>query len=107
MWYIEFVTSMTLYPNILTSSDCRSRESYHVDVTRSMLCAGWKDGGTDACQNDSGGPLVCEYPNSEGNWKLYGIVNYGEGCGAPNKYGVYARVTQYMEWINAITTSQN
>lgn len=80
--------------------DCSSRKSYRVDVTRNMLCAGWKEGGTDACQNDSGGPLVCEIPNSEGTWGLYGVVNYGEGCGAPNKYGVYARVTQYLQWIS-------
>ena len=69
-----------------------------------MLCAGWTDGGADACQNDSGGPLVCPLPNSSSHekkrWALYGVVNFGENCGAANKYGVYARVTKYMRWIN-------
>ena len=50
--------------------------------------------GQDAYQNDSGGPLVCE---NRGRWTLYGVVNYGEGCGTPHKYGLYARVTKFSE----------
>ncbi len=83
-------------------SDCTSRESYGRKVTDNMLCAGWKEGGADACQNDSGGPLVCEAPGNEGRWALYGIVNYGQGCGDAHKYGIYARVTKYLSWIDTI-----
>lgn len=78
-------------------SRCRSPQSYGSAVTRNMLCAGWREGGPDACQNDSGGPLVCE---NNGRWAIYGVVNYGDGCGFPHKYGVYARVTKYVKWIN-------
>ena len=74
-------------------------------MTDNMLCAGWREGGTDACQNDSGGPLVCQVPGNEGRWALYGVVNYGQGCGAPDKYGVYARVTKYSTWIDSVITA--
>lgn len=69
-----------------------------------MLCAGWAEGGPDACQNDSGGPLVCPIPDSPERWALYGVVNFGTGCGSPGEYGVYARVTQHLTWINQKTT---
>ena len=75
-------------------SHCRSAQSYGSRITRNILCAGYQEGGQDACQNDSGGPLVCQ---SQGKWTLYGVVNYGEGCGAPHKYGLYARVMKYSE----------
>jgi secreted trypsin-like serine protease len=55
----------------------------------SMVCAGVPAGGVDACQGDSGGPLVV-------NGTLVGIVSYGEGCGEPNKPGVYARVSSFV-----------
>lgn len=64
-------------------------------VTKRMLCAGFKSGGKDACQMDSGGPLVA-------NDKLIGIVSWGVGCALPNKYGVYARVSELRPWIENI-----
>lgn len=59
-----------------------------------MLCAGYKEGGKDACLGDSGGPLACQVGGSEGPWLLYGITSWGIGCGDPLHPGVYARVTK-------------
>lgn len=72
-------------------------------VTDSMICAGFADGGKDACTGDSGGPLVAPILiNDEDRifeWVLIGTVSWGRGCAQPNAYGVYANVGHVVGWI--------
>lgn len=70
---------------------------YYNDITDVMLCAGFADGGKDACVGDSGGPLIVWEDSA---WKLAGIVSWGDGCAEPNLYGVYTRIPEMLSFIN-------
>lgn len=61
-------------------------------VTERMICAGAEKGGIDACQNDSGGPLVAE-------GQLLGIVSWGRGCAREGFPGLYTSIPDLHSWI--------
>merc|ERR1711962_476768 len=58
------------------------------------MCAFKK--GTDACHGDSGGPLAVV----EGRkYVVVGVISNGKGCADQRYPGIYARVTNYLDWI--------
>lgn len=85
---------------VADQASCVAAYAHLNPVTDNMLCAGQLGSGKDACQGDSGGPLA--YQNN-GTWQLAGVVSWGEGCAHPNYYGVYARVSRYVDWIGSYT----
>ncbi len=80
---------------VVTNDDCNS---VYGGINDGKLCAGYTEGGKDSCQGDSGGPFVCD---NDGNSVIAGVVSYGYGCATAGYPGVYARVTNYLEWIQA------
>lgn len=72
--------------------------AYGGDIIDGNICAGYEQGGKDSCQGDSGGPLVVK--DGAGVWTQIGVVSYGEGCARAGLYGVYTRVSAYIDWIN-------
>ena len=81
---------------IVSRRQCNSPEAYNKSLPKNVLCAGYDKGGKDACHNDSGGPLSCYEHNK---WVLHGVTNSGIECALPDKYGVYAQVSKYVQWI--------
>jgi secreted trypsin-like serine protease len=92
------------YPNqmqqvtlpIVPNEVCNQPSAYGGKIQPSMLCAGYPQGGRDACVGDSGGPLMVQ---QNGVYRQVGIVSQGEGCAMPGKYGIYTRVATYAGWI--------
>ncbi|XP_068744392.1 CUB and peptidase domain-containing protein 1-like [Montipora capricornis] len=79
---------------LVSPSECKKA---YGSMHSSMLCAGFKEGGMDSCQGDSGGPLVCQY---SGKHFLEGATSFGNGCAAPNSYGVYSKVRYLRKFID-------
>jgi len=59
---------------------------------KTMLCAGYPQGGTDTCEGDSGGPLLARTPR--GRLLLVAATSFGKGCAEAGHPGVYALVAQ-------------
>ncbi len=81
---------------LVSNTVCNAPIAYDGQVQTTELCAGYPQGGRDSCQGDSGGPLVV---SNDGTFHQVGVVSWGEGCALPHKYGVYARVAAFSDWI--------
>uniref|UniRef100_A0A8B9XXG3 Kallikrein related peptidase 7 n=1 Tax=Bos mutus grunniens TaxID=30521 RepID=A0A8B9XXG3_BOSMU len=76
---------------LISPQDCR--KVYKDLLGDSMLCAGIPNSRTNACNGDSGGPLMCK-------GTVQGVVSWGSfPCGQPNDPGVYTQVCKYVNWI--------
>lgn len=86
---------------LIDTNTCAERLGLDFDPV-SMLCAGKLassyeiDDGIDACNGDSGGPLISY---AFGVPKLLGIVSWGFACGSPRVWGAYTRVSVFHDWI--------
>lgn len=86
---------------IISNKRCQSmykKAGHNKLITEMDLCAGYAKGGMDACEGDSGGPLIVRRPN-DNRWTLAGIVSNGVKCGEPLLPGVYTRVSRFVPWI--------
>jgi secreted trypsin-like serine protease len=68
---------------------------------KTMVCAGYPQGGTDTCEGDSGGPLLAPVT---GGFRLAAATSFGAGCAQPGKPGVYARLAEgpIREWLKTV-----
>jgi secreted trypsin-like serine protease len=86
---------------IMANKRCQAmykKAGHDKQITEMDLCAGYAKGGMDACEGDSGGPLIVQRPHDH-RWTLAGIVSNGVKCGEPLLPGVYTRVAKFVPWI--------
>ena len=84
---------------IISNETCNAglvQAGYGEEATSLMVCAGFAEGGKDSCQGDSGGPL---FVKDRTGFVQVGVVSWGYGCAVPNQYGLYARVSEFTDFI--------
>ncbi|KAL7289300.1 hypothetical protein TKK_0017233 [Trichogramma kaykai] len=77
---------------LMNRSKCQELMFSESTLPQGLMCAGYLEGGRDACEGDSGGGLVC-------NGALSGIVSAGYECASPNLPGMYTDVKHFLPWI--------
>ncbi|OXB75636.1 UNVERIFIED_CONTAM: hypothetical protein H355_001280 [Colinus virginianus] len=94
---------VVLHAECKTSYESRSG---NYSVTENMFCAGYYEGGKDTCLGDSGGAFVIQDPGTR-RWVAQGLVSWGgpEECGSKQVYGVYTKVSNYVDWVEKNTGS--
>ena len=77
----------------ISKQECNKAYEDRISVLpEGQICAVHPEGGKDACDGDSGGPLAI-------NGRLAGVVSWGYGCGEKDSPGVYTEVSYYLSWI--------
>lgn len=94
----HFSSALNVIKVPLVDRDICSHQMSH-NISNNVLCAGILGQSMDACEGDSGGPMVTLYRDT---WFLLGLVSWGEGCGKVDKLGIYTKVSNYNEWIDRV-----
>ncbi|KAK4884987.1 hypothetical protein RN001_001258 [Aquatica leii] len=84
---------------VIQNSKCQ-QELTNTKIFNSELCTYGED--KDACQFDSGGPILW-YDSNTRRLQLIGVISYGIGCGGGFP-SVNTRVTSYLAWIITVTS---
>ena len=78
---------------VISNEECQQKMKGFYKIEDSMLCTHKPN--KDACDGDSGGPLLASYQNQ---WVIVGLVSFGLGCA--NRYpGVFTRVSSFIDMI--------
>ncbi|XP_034268345.1 transmembrane protease serine 12-like isoform X2 [Pantherophis guttatus] len=86
---------------------CLPQNSHLVTDKNPCYISGWenrkKKGKIETvlqeAQEDSGGPLMCYFPNVS-KYYLIGITSFSSGCNQDDYPGLYTRTISYRKWID-------
>lgn len=86
---------------IINSKWANGKKSYNGRIDESMIVAGFEDGKIDACNGDSGGPMIVRNERTD-EMILAGVVSWGDACARANYPGVYSKVSHVHDWIMSV-----
>ncbi|XP_059087238.1 uncharacterized protein LOC131883724 isoform X1 [Tigriopus californicus] len=78
---------------------CNTTEHYNGLLGTDVLCTGTKSKDS-GCRDDIGAPMMCN--DSEGVWKLYGILNHEGVCRNVPHPDVYTSIPVHRSWIDQV-----
>jgi len=88
---------------IINNTECEAmyeKAGFREHIPHIFICAGYREGGKDSCEGDSGGPMSVR--RDDDRFMLSGIISWGIGCAEKNQPGVYTRISEFKDWINQI-----
>lgn len=86
---------------VISNKDC-SLKATDQPIFDSQICTYTPH--KDACQSDSGGPLLWMDPSTK-RTQLLGAISYGMGC-ATEIPSVNTRVSSFLSWIVSVTPGE-
>lgn len=78
----------------------------HSSRLRALLCQQHPDLIDLTCplvRDRAGSPVSCADPKS-GEYRLTGVVAWGEGCALPLSHGLFTHVQPFFKWIDNMVT---
>jgi len=89
---------------IINNTECEmmyEKAGFREHIPHIFICAGYREGGKDSCEGDSGGPMSVQR-QADSRFMLSGVISWGIGCAEKNQPGVYTRISDFRECINQI-----
>ncbi|XP_057327141.1 trypsin-1-like [Microplitis mediator] len=91
--YVLSYTLMSVSVPIVPYDQCDVLLYEFGGLSQGQFCAGYLEGGKDACMGDGGSPLAI-------NGRAVGLVSWGRFCARPNHPGIYTSIAAYRSWID-------
>ncbi|XP_075455697.1 hepatocyte growth factor isoform X2 [Ascaphus truei] len=84
---------------IVENEKCNEHHKGKININESEICARGETAHTGPCEQDYGGPLVCEENKTN---LVQGVIIPGRGCALQNRPNIFVRVAFYAKWIHKI-----
>lgn len=79
--------------NLISHEECLDNIGHIMLAPFGTICT--KNEGTNPCEGDSGGPLIC-------SGKVIGVVSHGPQCQLYDMVTVYTNLLEYANWISEV-----
>jgi len=99
--YIDILATILQEATLPITNQTHCQTYFNQHISTKMLCAGGH--GQGLCSGDSGGPLFCKNKNNK--YEVHGIASFVAGKCSVKAPTVFARVTEYIDWIESMVAT--